>query len=329
VAYDKEIYKIALEILRDLRKKAEKIHENHKEKFYRREPRAREIDQELSRTGILTAKAVISGANITEQLNLLRKKNSELQKEREFLRLRTSLPDDFLEIPYKCTKCQDTGYIKNEECTCLKRILKKEAYKKFIEKFPAFSGTLNDFKLEYYSENNKDQMKKILEFCKRYSKVFKIDKTRSVFLQGGTGSGKTHLILAMAAEIAKKGHKIIYTSVESMVKKLSDEKFSYQKDNTRNMEEYYMDCDLLILDDLGMEFQTSYSKSAVYNIIDLRLLSKKPHIIITNFTKSEISKIYSSRLISRLFGEYIFLKFSDEDLRQKINNSKIISFEDY
>ena len=78
-----------------------------------------------------------------------------------------------------------------------------------------------------------------------------------------------------------------------------------------------INCDLLVLDDLGAEMATTFSKSALYNLVNTRLLCKKPTIINTNLTIKEIETRYTARVASRLIGNYNANKFLGEDIRQQ------------
>ena len=83
------------------------------------------------------------------------------------------------------------------------------------------------------------------------------------------------------------------------------------------MAERVMVCDLLILDDLGTEFPTSFSSSTIYNMINSRLMASRPTIISTNLTMRELEKQYSQRLVSRIMGNHVRLEFLGSDVRQK------------
>ncbi len=74
--------------------------------------------------------------------------------------------------------------------------------------------------------------------------------------------------------------------------------------------------DLLILDDLGSEFRTSFYESVIYNIINSRINLGLPTIISSNLSVSELQKNYNDRIISRLFSVYRILPFVGEDIRQ-------------
>ena len=73
----------------------------------------------------------------------------------------------------------------------------------------------------------------------------------------------------------------------------------------------------MILDDLGTEFLSQFVTSMLYNIINTRLLEGRPTIISTNLTFQEISKRYTDRLASRLFGGYEQFEFVGRDVRIK------------
>lgn len=81
-----------------------------------------------------------------------------------------------------------------------------------------------------------------------------------------------------------------------------------------------MDCDLLIMDDLGTEMSTSFIPSALYSLVNGRILSGRPTIISTNLSQEELGRRYSPQIASRLMGEYVPLVFLGQDIRlQKAN----------
>ena len=78
----------------------------------------------------------------------------------------------------------------------------------------------------------------------------------------------------------------------------------------------YLDCDLLIIDDLGSEIVSSFSVSCLYNIINTRLNKNLPIIASTNFSSKELRQKYHDRITSRLFGEFNIKMFQGKDIRQ-------------
>lgn len=326
MGYNKEIYESANRILENRRQKAKQEAKSRQDIFYIRCPRAKEIKKLLASTAINTAKAVLNGADTKQQLTLLKDKNLELQKELSSLLRSSGLSEDYLDIKYTCSKCNDEGYINGKMCSCMKTILRNEAFNKLNELSPLSLCTFDSFSLEYYSTTQagknstiepQKRMEQILKFCKNYAINFNLSSA-NLLMQGATGLGKTHLSLAIARTVINKGYGVIYGSTQNIVTKLERERFRYNKENEEtSSEQYLIDCDLLILDDLGTEFSTSFSNATIYNLINSRIMSEKPTIISTNLSIRELEKNYSERFVSRIMGNNIRLEFLGNDIRQQ------------
>jgi DNA replication protein DnaC len=76
---------------------------------------------------------------------------------------------------------------------------------------------------------------------------------------------------------------------------------------------------LLIIDDLGTEMTTSFTVSALYEIINTRLLEGRRTVIHSNLTMDQMRARYSPQILSRLEGEYRRLTFYGDDIRLKKN----------
>ena len=106
---------------------------------------------------------------------------------------------------------------------------------------------------------------------------------------------------------------MVYCSVPDILRKLEQEHFS--KGSELKTKKSLENCELLILDDLGTEFATQFTKAAVYNLINTRMMMSKPTIINTNLSLAEIKDLYSDRLVSRIVGDHVYLEFIGEDIR--------------
>ena len=158
-------------------------------------------------------------------------------------------------------------------------------------------------------------MGEIAKFCEDYANDFSL-RSPSLFMHGATGLGKTHLSLGIANVVTEKGMGVIYSSAPNLFGELEREHFSRQNPNERTFEKELLETDLLIIDDLGVEFSTQFTVSCVYNIINSRILSGKPTIISTNLTPAELEDKYTQRITSRIIGSYVSLKFTGRDIRQ-------------
>jgi DNA replication protein DnaC len=154
----------------------------------------------------------------------------------------------------------------------------------------------------------------VLEYCKNYAEDFGTD-SESLYLHGATGLGKTHISLAIANTVAEKGYSVIYDTAQNILSSLEREKFGHNNNGEREKE--ILECDLLIIDDLGSEFSTQFTVAAIYNIINTRLLSSKPTIISTNLSIDELTDRYTPRVTSRIVGCYTIKQFKGSDIRQQ------------
>lgn len=88
----------------------------------------------------------------------------------------------------------------------------------------------------------------------------------------------------------------------------------------------FTSCDLLILDDFGMERQTEYAREQVFHIIDSRYLARKPLIITTNLSLKELKNppdLARQRVCDRLLELCVPVCFDGESLRREIGADKL------
>ena len=116
----------------------------------------------------------------------------------------------------------------------------------------------------------------------------------------------------------EKGFNVVYGSAHNLLSEIEKEHFGRLKTDD-SPEDNVLNADLLILDDLGAEFSTSFTVSMVYNIINTRILKGLPTIISTNLWYDEISDKYGNRVYSRIIGNYTPLEFAGRDVRQLKN----------
>ena len=325
MGYSKEIYDKVQKELYDIKMEAVDELNRKKDILYNRFPEAAEIEKQLSATAIKAARAVISGANSKDELLKLRQTTKNLRERLTQILKSVNLPENYLELNYRCKKCSDEGYVDGIMCDCMKKMMKKEVYNELNKMSPLELSSFENFSLDFYSDTPqpnseltpKKRMAKILEFCKKYASQFK-KNSPSLLMTGSTGLGKTHLSLAIAKEVIEKGFGVIYGSAQNIISKVEKEKFRGYQNSSDETERHYIDCDLLIIDDLGTEYLTSFSSATIYNIVNSRIMMNKPTIISTNLSMKELEKNYSQRMVSRIIGNNIRLEFLGSDIRQKI-----------
>lgn len=319
VGYGREIYEAAEKELRERRRRAEEEADRCKTALYRVCPRAQQIERRLASTSVNAAKAVLNGKSVAETLQNLKTENLELQATLSQLLAEHGV--DSLEPHYNCPKCRDTGYVDGKMCSCMKELLRVESYRRLNALTPLSLSTFSSFSLEYYSDeprsgrpSDRDVMRSTFRYCVSYARQFG-PGSPNLIMTGGTGLGKTHLSLAIANEAIQKSFGVVYSSVGSLVTKLENEHFG--RESGTGVMNSLQDCDLLILDDLGTEFKSSFSSSAIYSLVNTRLLLEKPTIISTNLSTKEMVDYYSERFASRIIGSYRRIVFVGRDVRQQ------------
>lgn len=323
MGYSSSVYKAAADRLFERRLKAEKEADRRKAEIYRKLPRTKELEKEISRCGIQAARAVIGGGDVTEEMKNLRDRNLAMQSELAEILTSNGYDKDVFEPSYRCKRCNDTGYYEGNGrtlvCNCLKQTLVSCACEELNRTAPLSLSTFESFSLDYYDKeidsktgiSPYNHMSKILRYCRSYADNF-AKNSESILMKGATGLGKTHLSLAIANEVIKKGYGVIYVSAPSLMQKLEKQHFSRDDDSAIDM---LVECDLLIVDDLGTEFHGQFSVSQMYNIFNSRMLANKPIIINTNLTLRELEKIYTERFVSRIIGNAQKLDFLGRDIR--------------
>lgn len=310
-----KIYSIAFENKAAILKEKQRQHEILLSAAYSSVPRLKEIDNTLADVGSQIAITALKGD--TEKLKDLQNQSKALSAEKTLLLQKSEVKD----IVYDCDLCCDTGYISGKICNCIKQEAAKVTANELSKQMPLNECTFEKFDLKYYSDKPdingnepKKRMTAILKYCREYVINFSPETSTNLLFTGRAGLGKTHLTLAIVSGVIEKGYIPVYASAENLFTAIENEKFAHEGKGTY---ETVLNCDLLVIDDLGTEMVTSFTKSVLYNLVNTRILSHKPTIINTNLSMKQIEDIYSERIVSRFIGNYESKKFLGEDIRQQ------------
>ena len=256
----------------------------------------------------------------------IRSKSLSLQEKRRAALAQAGYAENYLEDEYMCQSCRDSGYIELEMCDCLMAIYKEKQISSLSNLFKLGGETFENFDLKYYSDTQaadtgispRHAMEIIFETCKQYAQRFGANSV-SLFFNGSPGLGKTFLSACIARVVSESGHSVVYDTASSLFSKFEEAKFTRMDERAEPQEDANraLRCDLLIIDDLGTELTTSFTVSALYEIINTRLITNKKTIVSSNLTIAELQSRYSEQIMSRLEGEYQVLTFRGEDIRKK------------
>lgn len=288
--------------------------------IYDRYPRLQEIDRAMRQSvSKAVAAAFRKGEDPAAAIAAIKEENLALQREREWILAANDLEETALDPAPFCPHCGGSGYIGAVMCECLRELCRQEQ-KKELSSLLAGKEHFDQFRLDYYPEtpdthtgiSPRQLMQSTYHTCRNYAKNFSRNSP-SLLFAGNPGLGKTFLSACIARSVADNGFSVVYDTAGKLFSDFEAVKFGNDGDA---LTKKYLECDLLIIDDLGTEMTTQFTQSVLYQVVNTRLMESKPMIISTNLLSDAISHRYSGPIASRLLGVFQLCPFLGQDIRQ-------------
>jgi len=274
-----QIYSEAISRIQARRQQAKQEQEARTVKIREEIPETAELDRQLRKVALSVFQAADPSCDRAARLKAVETQSRQAEAMLRNLLTAHGYPADYLDLHYTCPLCDDTGFCGEYPCECLKREV----------------GRIG---------------------AEQMNKGSQLSLAGNLLLTGGTGLGKTHLSLAIASTLLSQGYSVIYDAIGNLLHILNQEYFSRSTEKDADTLTLLMECDLLILDDFGTEFDTPFNRSTVYTLINGRINANKPMILSTNLTLAEIQEQYGDRILSRLLTGAV-CQFYGSDIRIK------------
>ncbi|MDU5504867.1 MAG: ATP-binding protein [Anaerococcus vaginalis] len=297
-----------------------KEQEKRKKEIYEKFPRIKVIDRTIASFGQQAAIKAQEGINVDE----FKEKLKELDREKEEILSENSYPKDYLKIHYHCEICKDTGFVNTKTCSCRKKLIVEKKYSQSNisrlvqrENFRTFNANLYSKNLyKDYPISPYENIKRIVNDAKIYANNFP-KSYRNLYIFGDVGRGKTFLINSIAKEILDKNYSVLYLTATKLFSFMNDYlyAFSERKEELKEKYDLIFDSDLLIIDDLGSENDRNSNESNLFEIVNDRIINKKPMIFSSNYSEDELIEFYGDRIFSRIIGSSHVMEIFGEDLR--------------
>lgn len=297
-----------------------KEQEKRKKEIYEKFPRIKVIDRTIASFGQQAAIKAQEGINVDE----FKEKLKELDREKEEILSENSYPKDYLKIHYHCEICKDTGFVNTKTCSCRKKLIVEKKYSQSNisrlvqrENFRTFNENLYSKNLyKDYPISPYENIKRIVNDAKIYANNFP-NSYRNLYIFGDVGRGKTFLINSIAKEILDKNYSVLYLTATKLFSFMNDYlyAFSERKEELKEKYDLIFDSDLLIIDDLGSENDRNSNESNLFEIVNDRIINKKPMIFSSNYSEDELIEFYGDRIFSRIIGSSHVMEIFGEDLR--------------
>ena len=298
-----------------------KLEERRKE-IYARLPVVKQLEAEIAERSVACAKKLLEGDKGV--LDRLKEDLRDLREQKALIIRAAGYPDDYLELHYRCPDCRDTGLVDGRKCHCFLQAQMKLLHAQSNLEDVLERENFKALSYEYYDDTeilpqlgitNAAYMRRVVAGCKEFVRVF--DKNHdNLLFTGSTGVGKTFLTNCIARELMDDFHSVIYLTASDLFDVFSRNKFDY--DNAEDMKDMYrfiLDCDLLIIDDLGTELNNSFTSSRLFYCINERMNMSRSTIISTNLTLARLRDSYTDRVTSRIMSGYRIIPLYGGDIR--------------
>lgn len=314
--FSETVYLKAEAELKKRREAAEQLAEIHRSTVLKQHPELKSIENEIRDAALSAVKSV--GSGVLPDINALAQKNLAAQEKKRRLLSDAGFPPDYLEPHYSCELCSDTGIYRGKLCECHIKLLKSISSSDLSCGSLLATSTFDSFDTSLYSDKKdpslgyspREYMKAAFSMIKSFAENFSSASPSFLFC-GSTGLGKTHLALSVMNTLTDRGHNCFYSTAWNILKRMQNEHFGKGDDISDELSS----SELVIIDDLGSEFETAFSKAAVYELINDSLLRSRPMIIITGLTLPELEQRYGQKVISRL-SAFEKIEFIGSDIRQ-------------
>lgn len=315
-----------LESYEKIQDKEKKALEARKKEIAKLHPEIIKLDSAIQKLSLHLSIALLNSQNSSETFKEYKNKITELRAQKYEHLISNGYPADFLNLHYECERCKDTGFIGVNKCSCYNKKLIDLYYKDSHIQNILKQKNFENFNINLFSQKNNNtddysprkNMELILNYVLReYLPQFKTSNTNLLFY-GNPGTGKSFLSYCIAKELLDKGFLVVYKTSDELISDLKDIRFN----NNTILENILINCDLLIIDDLGAEQKNEFSIAELFNLLNKKLLNNKKMLVSTNLSLPDIQNIYSERISSRLLGDFKLFKFYADDIRIALNLQK-------
>lgn len=164
---------------------------------------------------------------------------------------------------------------------------------------------------------------KAYEVCKEYAENWPPERGRGLILSGPTGSGKSHLVAAIANHLLQQEIPVVLQSVPRLLVKYSTTQRFSSEMTSEQFIDTLVDVDLLILDDLGAQQRGEWAEAVLYTVIDERYRRERPVVVTTNLAPRDLETAIGTRIMDRLAETCRIITIRATSYRREIAEQRI------
>lgn len=270
------------------------------------------LDDAVTSCQVEKVRAAVTGE--TARLPELTERLARLSGEREALLLAHGYRPADLEPSYTCPDCRDTGYIEGRKCHCFRQAEIDLLYQQSRLRETLEKENFDTFSYAWYEGEDREVMRRNVAEARLFIETFD-DSFQNLLLLGAVGTGKTFLSNCIARELIDTCHSVVYLTAFQLFDLLSKSAFGGERE--AQTYPYILDCDLLIIDDLGTELPNSFTVSQFFLCVNERILRQRSTLISSNLDMEALRSVYSERTLSRIISCYTIRQLPGSDIRLK------------
>ena len=165
-------------------------------------------------------------------------------------------------------------------------------------------------------ENDKGYNTRQMSICRRYVEHWEEMRKRNVGLlfYGDVGMGKSYAAYCIANALIDRGIFVLATSLPKLLSSIKSN-FGDHSVVLKDIEE----AELVVIDDLGVERESSFGQEKIFEVMDTRIKSGKPLIVTTNLKPQDFKEggVACRRVYDRILGVCHPIGFLGKSLRIK------------
>ena len=202
--------------------------------------------------------------------------------------------------PVHCSLCNDTGRVNGEICRCVKKFIIEHNDNNIDFPLSSFANINYSF---FVKEEDKLSYQTTAKNLAGIVQKDDTAKIKNINIIGNSGTGKTFLASCFAGESLAKGKTVIFITAFSFLERARKYHSCFDSERESILQPL-IDCDVLIIDDLGSESMLkNITKEYLYIVVNERQIKGRTTFITSNLTMDDIAVRYGERTASRLFNK--------------------------